>query len=118
MEEKITYFEKAGTGNTEETLRLAAERTAARGIKKSSLPPPQGKQPGSPPRSLYSRDSQAPSPAVPFLHPPALPQRTAKPSFLSQVMHQGKPHLPMFKPTGAPTKGAFARLRIPSPSIL
>jgi len=34
MEEKITYFEKAGTDNTEETLRLAAERAAARGIKK------------------------------------------------------------------------------------
>ncbi|MDD5703937.1 MAG: pyruvate kinase alpha/beta domain-containing protein [Dehalococcoidales bacterium] len=34
MEEKITYFEKAGTGNTEETLRLAAERAAARGINK------------------------------------------------------------------------------------
>jgi len=33
MEEKIVYFEKAGVINTEETLRLAAERAKARGIK-------------------------------------------------------------------------------------
>lgn len=34
MEEKIVYFEKAGPGNTDTTLRLAAERAKARGIKK------------------------------------------------------------------------------------
>lgn len=34
MEEKITYFEKIGPENTEETLRLAAERAKARGINK------------------------------------------------------------------------------------
>jgi hypothetical protein len=33
VEEKIVYFEKAGVINTEETLRLAAERAKARGIK-------------------------------------------------------------------------------------
>ena len=32
MEEKITYFETSGRDNTEETLRLAAERAKARGI--------------------------------------------------------------------------------------
>ncbi len=37
MEEKITYFERAGLENTEETLRLAAERAKARGIKKIVL---------------------------------------------------------------------------------
>jgi len=37
MEEKITYFETSGTENTEETLRLAAERAKARGIKKIVL---------------------------------------------------------------------------------
>ena len=37
MEEKITYFETAGLENTEETLRLAAERAKARGIKKIVL---------------------------------------------------------------------------------
>jgi hypothetical protein len=37
MEEKITYFEKMGLENTEETLRLAAERAKARGIKKIVL---------------------------------------------------------------------------------
>jgi uncharacterized protein len=34
MEEKITYFEKIGKGNTEPTLKLALERAQARGIKK------------------------------------------------------------------------------------
>jgi uncharacterized protein len=34
MEEKIVYFEEPGIGNTEVTLRLAAERAKARGIKK------------------------------------------------------------------------------------
>jgi len=33
MEEKIVYFEESGIENTEETLRLAAERAKARGIK-------------------------------------------------------------------------------------
>ncbi len=33
MEEKIVYFEASGIDNTEETLRLAAERAEARGIK-------------------------------------------------------------------------------------
>jgi len=37
LEEKITYFETAGLENTEETLRLAAERAKARGIKKIVL---------------------------------------------------------------------------------
>jgi hypothetical protein len=37
MEEKIVYFEESGTGNTETTLRLAAERAKARGIKKIIL---------------------------------------------------------------------------------
>lgn len=37
MEEKITYFETSGTEHTEETLRLAAERAKARGIKKIVL---------------------------------------------------------------------------------
>ncbi len=37
MEEKITYFETVGPENTEETLRLAAERAKARGIKKIVL---------------------------------------------------------------------------------
>ena len=37
MEEKITYFEKIGPENTEETLRLAAERAKARGITKIVL---------------------------------------------------------------------------------
>jgi len=32
MEEKIVYFEESGIENTEETLRLAAERAKARGI--------------------------------------------------------------------------------------
>ncbi len=34
MEEKIVYFETGGEHNTSETLRLARERAAARGIKK------------------------------------------------------------------------------------
>jgi uncharacterized protein len=34
MEEKVTYFEKVGKENTETTLKLALERTKARGIKK------------------------------------------------------------------------------------
>jgi hypothetical protein len=37
VEEKITYFEVPGMDNTEETLRLAAERAKARGIKKIVL---------------------------------------------------------------------------------
>ena len=37
MEEKITYFEAPGLENTEETLRLAAERAEARGISKIVL---------------------------------------------------------------------------------
>ncbi|MGD9116564.1 MAG: pyruvate kinase alpha/beta domain-containing protein [Dehalococcoidia bacterium] len=37
MEETITYFEKEGMENTEATLRLAAERAGARGIKKMVL---------------------------------------------------------------------------------
>jgi hypothetical protein len=37
MEEKIVYFEEPGIGNTETTLRLAAERAKARGIKKIAL---------------------------------------------------------------------------------
>jgi hypothetical protein len=37
MEEKITYFESPGIDNTEETLRLAAERAEARGINKIVL---------------------------------------------------------------------------------
>src|SRR4030042_28006 len=37
MEEKIVYFEEPGPGNTEATLRLAAERAKARGIKKVVL---------------------------------------------------------------------------------
>ncbi|GAH24435.1 unnamed protein product, partial [marine sediment metagenome] len=37
FEEKITYFETAGQENTEETLRLVAERARARGISKIIL---------------------------------------------------------------------------------
>lgn len=37
MEEKIVYFEEPGIDNTEITLRLAAERAKARGIKKIVL---------------------------------------------------------------------------------
>jgi hypothetical protein len=37
MEEKIVYFEASGMENTEETLRLAAERAKARGINKIVL---------------------------------------------------------------------------------
>jgi hypothetical protein len=37
LEEKIVYFEEPGPGNTETTLRLAAERAKARGIKKVVL---------------------------------------------------------------------------------
>jgi hypothetical protein len=37
MEEKIVYFEEPGINNTETTLRLAAERAKARGIKKVIL---------------------------------------------------------------------------------
>ena len=37
MEEKITYFESPGIDNTDETLRLAAERAKARGINKIVL---------------------------------------------------------------------------------
>jgi len=37
LEEKITYFEEPGPGNTEETLRLVAERAKARGINKIVL---------------------------------------------------------------------------------
>ena len=37
MEEKIVYFDEAGIENTETTLRLAAERAKARGIKKVIL---------------------------------------------------------------------------------
>lgn len=37
MEEKIVYFETPGRGNTEETLRLVAERAEARGINKIVL---------------------------------------------------------------------------------
>jgi uncharacterized protein len=37
LEEKIIYFEESGEQNTEETLRLAAERAKARGIKKIVL---------------------------------------------------------------------------------
>ena len=37
MEDKITYFETPGLENTEATLRLAAERAKARGIKKIVL---------------------------------------------------------------------------------
>ena len=37
LEEKITYFEKIGLENTEDTLRLAAERARARGITKIIL---------------------------------------------------------------------------------
>jgi hypothetical protein len=37
MEEKIVYFEEPGVDNTETTLRLAAERAKARGIKKIIL---------------------------------------------------------------------------------
>jgi hypothetical protein len=37
MEEKIVYFETSGMDNTEETLRLAAERAKARGINKIVL---------------------------------------------------------------------------------
>jgi hypothetical protein len=37
MEEKITYFEEPGIENTAATLRLAAERAKARGIKKIIL---------------------------------------------------------------------------------
>jgi hypothetical protein len=37
LEEKIVYFESPGKANTETTLRLAAERAQARGIKKVVL---------------------------------------------------------------------------------
>ena len=37
MEEKITYFDTPGRDNTEETLRLTAERAKARGINKIIL---------------------------------------------------------------------------------
>jgi hypothetical protein len=37
LEEKIVYFESPGKKNTETTLRLAAERAQARGIKKIVL---------------------------------------------------------------------------------
>ena len=37
MEERITYFDTPGRENTEETLRLAAERAKARGINKIVL---------------------------------------------------------------------------------
>jgi len=37
VEEKITYYEKSGQDNTEETLRLALDRAEARGIKKVVL---------------------------------------------------------------------------------
>jgi uncharacterized protein len=37
MEEKITYFEKSGKENTQETLKLALERAKARGINKVVL---------------------------------------------------------------------------------
>ena len=37
MEEKIVYFEEPGRENTEETLRLAAERARLRGISKIVL---------------------------------------------------------------------------------
>ena len=37
MEEKIVYFEEPGPANTETTLKLAAERAKARGIKKAVL---------------------------------------------------------------------------------
>ncbi len=37
LEEKIIYFEAPGRGNTEETLRLVAERAKARGISKIVL---------------------------------------------------------------------------------
>jgi len=37
LEEKIVYFDEAGIENTETTLRLAAERAKARGIKKVIL---------------------------------------------------------------------------------
>lgn len=43
MEEKITYFETPGPENTEETLRLAAERAKARGINKIVLASTTGK---------------------------------------------------------------------------
>jgi hypothetical protein len=43
LEEKITYFETVGPENTEETLRLAAERSKARGIKKIVLASTTGK---------------------------------------------------------------------------
>jgi hypothetical protein len=48
MEEKITYFETVGLENTEATLRLAAERAQARGIKKSSSPRQQERPPAWP----------------------------------------------------------------------
>lgn len=37
MEEKIVYFERPGPANTEETLRLAAEKAELRGIRKIVL---------------------------------------------------------------------------------
>jgi hypothetical protein len=43
LEEKISYFETVGPENTEETLRLAAERAKARGIKKIVLASTTGK---------------------------------------------------------------------------
>jgi hypothetical protein len=43
VEEKITYFETVGPENTEETLRLVAERAKARGITKIVLASTTGK---------------------------------------------------------------------------
>jgi len=37
MEEKITYFDKSGKGNTDDVIRLVKERAQARGIKKVVL---------------------------------------------------------------------------------
>ena len=37
MEEKIVYYEKPGKDNTDETLKLVAERAQARGISKVVL---------------------------------------------------------------------------------
>ena len=37
MEEKIIYFEKPGTENTDETLRISIERAKARGVRKIVL---------------------------------------------------------------------------------
>lgn len=43
MEKKITYFEKPGPANTEETLRLALEEAKRRGVKKVVLASTRGK---------------------------------------------------------------------------